>query len=443
MSEWKHGNRPQVVIVGGGFAGIEAAKHLANAQVDVTLVDRRNYHLFQPMLYQVASAALSPADIAAPIRQVLSRIDNCRVVLAEVESIDLEKKTLTLLHSELNYDYLILAAGATHSYFGNDAWEKDAPGLKSLEDAIEIRRRILLAFESAEYEGDPEARRASLTFAVIGGGPTGVEMAGAIQEIASKSLVRNFRNIDTTSTRVLLLEGADRLLPPFDPSLSEKAKRSLESMGVEVRLNARVTSIDSKGIRIGDEFIATHTAFWAAGVQASPLAKLLNVPLDRAGRVVVNPDLSIPGHEHVFVVGDMACVKNPNDGKLVPGVAPAALQMGRYVARNIAAHCRASDNQAQRSDSSNPVKPFRYVDKGSLATIGKSKAVGQIGKLKFSGFLAWLLWGGVHVFFLIGFRNRLFVMSKWFWNWLINARDARLITGDSKIEIEKPMTFSK
>jgi NADH dehydrogenase len=421
-------SKPRVLIIGGGFGGIEVAKRLARTNALVTLVDRRNYHLFQPMLYQVATAGLSPADIASPIRQVLSRISNCRVVLAEVTGIDLTKKQVLFPGKALPYDYLVLAAGATHSYFGNDQWEQFAPGLKTLENATEIRRRILLAFESAEYEGNVEARRAALTFAVIGGGPTGVELAGAIKEIATQSLIRDFRNIDTTTARVLLIQSNSRLLPQFAPELSERAKKDLEAMGVEVLLNSKVTQIDQYGIKIQEQFIPVRNVVWAAGVAANPLAKSLGVPLDNSGRVIVEPDLSIPGYPEAFAIGDIAAAKSASNGQPVPGVAQGALQSGSHVAKIIANEI--SGKKAIRS-------PFSYFDKGSMATIGKAHAVAEIGNWRFGGFFAWLLWGAIHIFFLVGFRNRFTVFSKWLWNWIINARDARLILGDSKLRIEQ------
>lgn len=418
--------RPRVIVVGGGFAGLAVARGLRNTGTAVTLIDRCNYHLFQPMLYQVATAALSPADIAAPIRSIVRHVENCHVLLGHVTGIDLEASQLLVGEHRLDFDYLVLAAGATHSYFGHAEWAALAPGLKTLEDATEIRKRLLLAFEVAEYETDIESLRAALTFAVIGGGPTGVELAGAIKEIAVKTLADDFRNIDTTTTRVILIEGTDRLLPSFDPALSARARTSLQKMGIEVMVQSMVTHIDANGLKIGTRFIPARNIFWAAGVQANPLAQALGVPLDRAGRVQVERDLSVPGHPNVFVAGDMAAVIDPATNRLVPGVAPAALQMGRHIARVI-----------KRESESGILSPgnreeFRYRDKGALATIGKSRAVAQVGGWRLSGFVAWLLWGLVHIFFLIGFRNRLIVTSKWFWNWLIGARDARLITGDTR-----------
>jgi len=421
---------PRVFIVGGGFAGLAAAKALAGAPVAVTLVDRRNHHVFQPLLYQVATASLSPADISAPIRTVLRGQENCEVVLAEVTGVDAGKRRLTAANGRISYDYLILAAGATHAYFGHDDWAPIAPGLKSIEDGTELRRRILLAFESAEHEGSGEARRAVLTFGIVGGGPTGVELAGAIQEIAGKTIPRDYRHIDTRTTRVILFEAGDRLLPHFPPSLSARARRDLEHMGVEVRLNAMVTNVTAQGIHIGDEFIPVRNVFWAAGVKASGLGASLGVPLDRAGRVIVGPDLTIPGHPEVFVAGDMAAAKSAGTGKPVPGVAQGGIQMGRFAGETIA--------REVRGQSTEPRAPFVYRDKGSMAVIGKAKAVAQIGRFKVGGFIAWLMWAGIHIAFLIGFRNRIQVMVAWFWNWLLNARDARLITGDADLDIRIP-----
>jgi NADH dehydrogenase len=423
---------PRVFIVGGGFAGIMAAKRLARAPVLVTLVDRRNHHIFQPLLYQVATAALSPADIASPIRSVLRKVRNCRVVLAKIRGVDLARKRLLFDGGYANYDYLVLAAGAAHSYFGHPEFARFAPGLKTLEDATEMRKRILLAFESAEYEGSEDRRRAALTFAIVGGGPTGVELAGAIQEIAAKTIQKDFRHIDTTTTRVILIQGGDRLMPQFTPDLSERARQDLEKMGVEVMLDARVTNVTEDGVEIaGQGFLPVRNVFWAAGVQASPLAATLGVPQTKSEQVIVGPDLTVPGHPEVFVVGDMAAAKSADSGEDVPGVAPAALQMGKYVAGLIRSETTGKSTPADR-------KPFSYWDKGLLATIGRSKAVARIGKLHFGGFFAWLLWSLIHIAYLINFRNRLAVMASLFWNWLLNARDARLITGDARLDIHTP-----
>jgi NADH:ubiquinone reductase (H+-translocating) len=423
----------KVLIVGGGFAGLQAAKALARTQVEVTIIDRRNHHVFQPLLYQVATASLSPADISAPIRSVLRGQQNCQVLLAEVTDVDVSNRRLIFPNGHLTYDYLILAAGATHAYFGHDEWAPIAPGLKSIEDAIELRRRILLAFESAEYEGSETQRRAVLTFGIVGGGATGVELAGAIKEIAGQTLPQDYHHIDTRTTRVILFEGTGRLLPPFPADLSARAQRDLERMGVEIRLNAMVTNLTPAGIYIRDEFIPVHNVFWAAGVKASPLGKSLGVPIDRSGRVIVGPDLSIPGHPEIFVTGDMAAATSADTGKPIPGVAQGGIQMGRFAGETIAEELRPGSHKGNR-------KPFVYRDKGTMAIIGTSKAIVQIGRFKCGGFLAWLLWGGIHIAFLIGFRNRVQVLLSWFWNWALNARDARLITGDAHLTIEIPLT---
>jgi NADH dehydrogenase len=422
---------PRVFIVGGGFAGLSAAKALAGAPAEVTVIDRRNHHVFQPLLYQVATASLSPADISAPIRSVLRNQENCQVVLGEVTGIDVAKKRIEFVNGYAEYDYLILASGATHAYFGHDQWAPIAPGLKGIEDAIELRKRILLAFESAEYEDSEATRRASLTFGIVGGGPTGVELAGAIKEIAGRTLPRDYRHIDTRTTRVIIFEGSRYLLAAFPPELRIRAQRDLEQMGVEVRLNAMVTNVTPQGIYIGDEFIPVHTVFWAAGVKASPLGGSLGVATDRAGRVIVGPDLTIPNHPEVFVAGDLAAAISPDTGKQVPGLAQSGIQMGRFAGETIA-------NELLERSSAGHRKPFVYRDKGIMAVIGKSKAVVEIGRFKFGGFLAWLLWGGVHIISLIGFRNRVQVLLSWLWNWFLNARDARLITGDVKIRVQVP-----
>ncbi|HEY0674408.1 MAG TPA: NAD(P)/FAD-dependent oxidoreductase [Longimicrobiales bacterium] len=424
-------NGKRVLIVGGGFGGLAAAKALRKAPVDLRLFDRRNHHVFQPLLYQVATASLSPADISAPIRTVLRGQENCEVVMAEVLGIDVDRRYVYLRGGHVEYDYLILAAGATHAYFGHDEWAPIAPGLKSLEDATELRRRILLAFESAEYEGSVVARRAALTFGIVGAGPTGVELAGAIKEVAGQTLPEDYKHIDTRTTRVILFEGSDRVLPAFSEKSSARAHRDLERMGVEVRLNCMVTNITDDGIHVGEEFIPVRNVFWAAGVRANPLGQSLGVPLDRAGRVIVTPDLSIPGHPEVFVIGDMAAATSADSGKLVPGVAQGGMQMGRFVGELIAREVADAAHIGKRS-------AFRYRDKGSMAIIGKAKAVADIGHFKLGGFLAWLIWGGIHIAFLIGFRNRLQVLFSWFWSWLLNARDARLITGAAELEIHVP-----
>ncbi|MEW6272349.1 MAG: NAD(P)/FAD-dependent oxidoreductase [Thermodesulfobacteriota bacterium] len=423
-------SRPKVFIVGGGFAGLAAAKALAEAPADVAVIDRRNYHLFQPLLYQVATAALSPADITSPIRTILRDQSNCEVVLAEISGVDVARRRLLVERGSAPYDYLVLATGATHAYFGREEWATSAPGLKTIEDATHLRRRILLAFESAEYEGDEQARRAALTFGIVGAGPTGVELAGAIKEIAGRTLPRDYRHIDTGTTRVILFQSGDRVLPQFAPSLSARAQRDLERMGVEVRLGSRVTDVTPRGVYVGQEFIALRNVFWAAGVKASPLGAALGVPLDRAGRVLVGPDLAIPGHPEVFVVGDLAAAPSVDGGAPIPGVAQAAIQMGRHAGETIAA-------EVATPSSPPPRERFVYRDKGSMAVIGRAHAVAQIGRLELGGFLAWLLWGGVHIAFLIDFRDRLTVLLSWLWGWLSNARDARLITGEPvRMEVE-------
>ncbi len=408
--------RPHVVIVGAGFAGLAAAKALRKAPVAITVVDRSNHHLFQPLLYQVATAALNPSDIAAPIRRVLRGNRNTRVILADVTAIDAPRRRVNLADGELAFDYLILAAGATHSYFGNDAWAEHAPGLKSIEDALTIRRRMLLAFEVAERESDPTRRRAWMTFAVIGGGPTGVELAGTLADVARKTLARDFRNIDPAQARVLLLEAGDRVLEAFGDDLSASARSQLERLGVDVMTGARVTGVDAEAITLGSERIDARTVLWAAGVAASPLARSLGVPLDRAGRVMVGADLTIPGYDHIYVVGDLAHVEQA--GALVPGVAPAALQEGRHAAENVLKTLRGQPREA-----------FQYRDKGMLATIGRAAAVARLGRVKLRGYPAWLLWLFVHIFFLIGFRNRVLVLIQWAWSYLTYDRGARLITG--------------
>lgn len=422
---------PNVVVVGAGFAGLRVCLGLANVPVNIALIDRHNYHLFQPLLYQVATAALSPADIAFPIRAIFRKQKNLECVLGDVSKIDLARKCLIVDGTqEIDFDYLVVATGATHSYFGQEAWMSNAPGLKSIDDALTIRKRILLAFEEAENELDEEARRAKLTFIVVGGGPTGVELAGALREIAVAEIQKDYRNIDTSTARVILVEANPRVLKTFDPKLSEKAKQSLEKLGVELRLNGRVTEIDEHGVKIGSERIEANNVFWAAGVLASPLGKTLGVELDRAGCVKVNPDLSIPGHPYAFVAGDLASIVDPKTNAPVPGVAPAAMQMGQHVAKII----------RQELQNNVPVEkriPFDYWDKGSLATIGKAKAVAQIKGFRFSGLLAWLLWSFIHLMFLITFRSKLLVMINWIFTYLFSSNGARLITGEFKPRIRK------
>jgi len=405
---------PHVVIIGGGFGGLTAAQALAGAPVQVTLLDRRNHHVFQPLLYQVATAGLSATDIAAPLRHILRRASNVTVLLADVVRVDTEARKVVLADGEVGYDFLVLATGATHSYFGHDDWAFHAPGLKTLEDALFIRRRTLIAFERAEKETDAARRRRLLTFVVIGGGPTGVELAGTLVEIARHTLRREFRRIDPGDARVVLLEGLDRVLPTYPPDLSAKARRQLEDLGAEVRTGARVTGVDADGVWLGTERMEAGTVLWAAGVAASPLGRTLGAAVDRAGRVKVEADLTVPGHPEVFVIGDLAALEQ--DGQPVPGVAPAAMQMGRHAARSIVAAVRGE-----------PRRPFRYVDKGSLATIGRRAAVALIGRLKLSGFTAWAAWLGIHIFFLIGFRNRFVVLMEWALAYATHQRSARLI----------------
>ncbi|MFM9958301.1 MAG: NAD(P)/FAD-dependent oxidoreductase [Phycisphaerales bacterium] len=427
----------RVVIVGGGFGGLYAARALGKSRAQVTLLDRNNHHLFQPLLYQVATASLSPAEIAAPIRQVLKRQKNTRVLLAEATGIDMARRVVTLRDGEIGYDYLVLAAGMTNSYFGRDEWAAHAPGLKDANDALEIREKFLLSFEAAEREADLSSRRSILTFVVIGGGPTGVELAGAMAEVARRALPREFRNIDTTTARIILLEGGPGILPTFPEKLRARAKRDLESMGVEVWVNARVTGIDERRVTIGEERIATRNVFWAAGVKASSLGASLGAEMDRSGRVIVKPDLSVPGRPEVFVVGDLASVADERMGGSVPGVAPAAMQMGRFVGRVIAGEIagKSGEELARSADVPRADVPradvFRYVDKGNLATIGRARAVGVIKGQSFAGFAAWALWMGIHIFFLIGFRSRVIVMVQWAWAYFRWERGARLVTRPS------------
>ncbi len=409
---------PRVVVVGAGFGGLAAARRLAGAPVRVTVVDRRNHHLFQPLLYQVATAGLSPGDIAYPIRSVLRRQQNARVLLAEVVAIDVVKRQVELADGMLGYDFLILAAGAGHAYFGHDAWEKNAPGLKTLEDALAIRRRILLAFELAERETDPGARRDLLTFVIVGGGPTGVELAGAIAEISRHVLVSDFRAIDPREARIVLVEAGPRILSAYAPRSSERASATLRSRGVEVRTGSPVTGVDAGGVSLMGERIGARTVLWAAGVAASPLAKSLGTPLDNAGRALVEPDLSVPGHPEVFVIGDLSIFLHQT-GRPLPGLSPVAMQQGRAAARNILF-----------SLAGRPRLPFHYADKGTMAVIGRAAAVAELAGLKFSGLTAWLLWCFVHIFYLIGFRNRVIVMLEWAWAYFAYERGARLITGE-------------
>jgi NADH:ubiquinone reductase (H+-translocating) len=416
----------RVVIVGAGFAGLYAAKELAGKGVQVTVIDRTNHHLFQPLLYQVATAGLSPADIAQPVRHILKEAKNIEVVMAEVDRIDVTAKEVhTTTGAVFSYDYLIVAAGARHSYFGHDEWERFAPGLKNLEDALELRRRILNAFEAAEMANSDEDRRAALTFVVVGGGPTGVEMAGAVAELARRTLADDFRRIDPRAARILLVEGVARILPAFRENLSRSAQKQLESMGIEVRTGAMVTDVTNRGVTVDGEFIPTWAVVWAAGNAASPIGKSLGAETDRAGRVVVNDDLSVPGHPEIFAIGDMACFKYQT-GQPLPALSPVAMQMGRHAAKNILAHL-----QGQK-----PAR-FRYFDKGTMATIGRNRAIADLKFIRFGGYLAWLSWLFVHLIFLVGLRNRLLVLFQWTWAYFTFGRGARLIYGTFKPQIDR------
>jgi NADH:ubiquinone reductase (H+-translocating) len=424
--------RPKIVIVGAGFGGLAAATALRKAPVEVTIVDKRNHHLFQPLLYQVATAGLSPADIAAPIRSIVRKQKNTRVLLDCVTGVDAANRQVLLASGgRLGYDWLLIATGARHSYFGRDEWAQHAPGLKNIEDATAIRRKVLLALERAESERDPERRKALLTFAVIGGGPTGVEMAGAIAELAHRSVSRDFRSITPHCSRILLVEGGDRLLPSFPEELSAKAKQAIEQLGVEVKLGCRVTAVGPDGISIGRARIATHSAIWAAGVAASPASLWLRAPCDQAGRVLVGRDLRAPGQGDVFVIGDTAACTDA-DGRLLPGIAPVAKQQGKHFAAAVMAAL------AGRS-----APPFRYRSFGNLATIGRSRAVIDLGRLRLTGFAAWALWSVAHIWFLIGFRSRLAVSLNWLFHYLTFHRAARLITGEITAEPHEPATLDQ
>ena len=422
---------PNVVVIGAGFAGLRVVQGLAHVPVNVVLLDRHNYHLFQPLLYQVATAALSPADIAFPIRRIFRSQKNVSCVLGNVTQIELSRKCLTIDNSqEIDFDYLVIATGATHSYFGKEDWLSNAPGLKTIDDALYIRKRILLAFEEAENELDESAQRAKLTFVIVGGGPTGVELAGALRQIAVKEIQKDYHHVDTSTARVMLVEANERVLKSFHPDLSARALRDLQKLGVEIRLNARVTAVSDEGIMIGEERIDANNVFWAAGVLASPLGKSLGVELDRAGRVIVKSDLSIPGYTNVFIAGDLASATNLENNQPVPGVAPAAMQMGTYIAKII-----AQEILAKRPVENRP--PFAYRDKGSMATIGKAKAIAEIQGWRFTGFVAWLLWSLIHLMFLITFRAKVFVMLNWGYTYIFQSSGARLITGEFKPRIRK------
>jgi len=406
-----------VVIVGAGFGGLNAVKKLGNVPgVDVTVIDRSNHHLFQPLLYQVAMAGLSPADIAAPIRSLVSSFRNVRVLQGALLSVDLASSSLTTDFGNLTYDYLVLACGARHSYFGHNEWENNAPGLKTLEQATEIRRRILSAFEVAERSTDKEEQRRQLTFVIVGGGPTGVELAGAIGEMSRFTLAKDFRNIDAKLARVVLIEAGPRILPSFPEAQASRATRDLETLGVQVWASCRVTGIDEDGVSANSERIRAATVLWAAGVEASPLGRQVSTDIDRQGRVIVEADLSVKQHPNVFVIGDMANSSHET-GKPLPGTAPVAMQQGRYVARTIL-----------RDLKGEPRQPFHFVDKGQMATIGRSRAIASTGRMSFTGRMAWLIWLFVHVYYLVGFRNRALVLGQWAWNYLFSRRESRLIT---------------
>ncbi len=418
-----HRPKPRVVIVGAGFGGLTAAPRIARLPVQVTVLDRRNHHTFQPLLYQVATAGLSPGEIAAPIRSILRAYSNLEVLLEEVVDFNLEHNQVITKDKALDYDFLVIASGATHAYFGHEEWEPLAPGLKTIEDALEIRRRVLLAFELAERQNKTAAGQSAgpLQFVVIGGGPTGVELAGTLAEIAHHAMNHEFRNIDPRQSRILLIEGGSRVLAAYSEDLSRKAEAQLQRLGVQVRTSHMVTRIEPGAVWVGNERIAAAVVLWAAGVAASPLGHKLGVPVDRAGRVLVQSDLSVPGHREVFVIGDLAALNDEN-GKMLPGVAQVAIQQGNWVAETIA---RDLENQPRRD--------FHYHDKGSLATIGRAAAVAQFGKFELSGYFAWLAWLFIHVLFLIGFRNRLLVMIQWAWSYLTYERGARLITGSDEL----------
>ena len=409
---------PQVVIIGAGFGGLNAALMLARCPVRITLLDRRNHHNFQPLLYQVATGGLSPGEIATPIRWIMRGRRNIEVLLGEVEDFDLARHVVKLTDREIAYDYLIVAAGASHAYFGHEEWEPLAPGLKTIEDALEIRRRVLLAFELAERQAASTGEQVQLNFVIVGGGPTGVELAGTLSEIAHHAMTGEFNFIDPAHTRIVLLEGGPRVLPAYPGDLSRSAEEQLRHLGVEVHTSTMVTGVEAAAVYMGATRLPAALILWAAGVAASPLGKKLGAPVDRAGRVLVKGDLSIPGHPEVFVIGDLAALKDEN-GQLVPGVAPAAIQEGKATARNIA-----------RDLQGKPRQNFHYLNKGSLATIGRAAAIAEFGKIHISGFIAWLSWLFVHVFFLIGFRNRVLVLIQWAWSYFTYERGAQLITGD-------------
>lgn len=423
--------QPHVVIIGGGFGGLHAAKALAKSPVRVTLIDRRNHHLFQPLLYQVATAGLSAAEIAQPIRKILRKQENVTVLLGEAERIDPQARKVILTDGEVSYDYLIIATGATHAYFGHDEWARHAPGLKSIEDAFEIRRKVFLAFEAAERGLSDEDRKAWLTFVVVGGGPTGVELAGTLKEIACKTLNKDFRRFDPSKARILLVEGLDRLLTAFPTELSASAKQQLLDLGVEVHLQSFVTDVTADGVKIGETFVPARTVLWAAGVRASPLGASLDAPLERSGQVKVTPWLTVPGHDEIYVIGDLASLEV--DGERVPGMAPAAMQMGDHAAKNI-----------EHAMNHEPLAKFHYVNKGMMATIGRSAAVALIGKkTKLSGFIAWIAWVVIHLVMLIGFKSRLFTVINWIWAYFTYQRGGRLILETPQITEQRMLQRGK
>ena len=434
--------KPRVVIVGGGFAGVAAARALRRAEANVILIDKHNHHLFQPLLYQVATAALHPGTIAAPIRSLVSKQANCRVLMKEVNGVHVDTQTVDVGGEPYIYDYLLLATGFETNYFGNESWKKYAPGLKTIDEATDVRARFLLAFEQAEFEQDEAAKRAALTFAIVGAGPTGVEMAGALAEVAD-DMRKDFRSIDTRTARIILLDFADRVLSSFDPALSERAKRDLESLGIEVLLGTRVTGLDDKGLTAETPGrpirIDANNVIWAAGVKGGPLGETLGAELDRGGRVIVRDDLSVPGHPNVFVAGDMALRLDDETGQAVPAVAQGAIQGGKFVGKTIAAEIAAL-----RSGEPAPLrKPFHYEDRGSMAIIGRNRAVAEIGKLRFGGYFAFLMWALIHILFLIDFRRKLVVFVEWTWLYFTGGRGARLITGDDRMPkvIQPPPDF--
>lgn len=434
--------KPRVVIVGGGFAGVAAARALRRAEANVVVVDKHNHHLFQPLLYQVATAALHPGNIAAPIRSVLSKQANCRVLMKEVDGVDVGTQTIMLGREPYTYDYLVVATGLETNYFGHDEWRKHAPGLKTIDEAVDVRARFLLAFEQAEFEQDKAAKRAALTFAIVGAGPTGVEMAGSLAEIA-ETVRKDFRSIDTRTARIIVLDFADRVLTPYHPELSERAQRDLESLGVEVLLQTRVTDVDEKGLTAetpdGQIRIDANNVIWAAGVKGGPLGAALGAKLDRSGRVIVGEDLTIPGHSNVFVTGDLALQVNPTTGKSVPAVAQGAIQGGKYAGETIRAEIKA----LRKGEPAPQRKPFQYQDRGSMAIIGRNRAIVETGKLRFGGYFAFLMWALIHILFLIDFRTKLVVFVEWVWLYFTGGRGARLITGDDRMPkvIEPPPDF--